>query len=223
MYIDDWTYGDTPKAPTVGDSNESRGDVTYTYADTEYGTYSTTVPTRVGTHWVKATVAATADYKECESSPSDFEIEKKTIRIDEGSVSVEDKVYDGTTDATLNDSFSFEDGMIVGEDQVSIDASGASATFADANVGICISVTVTGLALAGDDKGNYDLENSEFTILGDITKKDLEVTARNRSIDYGDEAADNGVEYDGFVDGEGENVLSGNLELRHLTQGSRQR
>ena len=83
--IEGWTYGEDAKVPTLGNSNESRGDVTYTYADTENGTYSTTVPTLAGSHWVKATVAATADYCEAVSSPVEFTIAPKPITIYAGS------------------------------------------------------------------------------------------------------------------------------------------
>ena len=95
--ITDWTYGEAANDPTVGTSNTSGGGVTYTYADTENGTYSTTVPTQAGSHWVKATVAATVDYKACVSAPVKFTISQKTV-----TVTAEDKskVY-GADDPTL--------------------------------------------------------------------------------------------------------------------------
>ena len=206
--IYDWTYGDDANEPNVTD-NESNGDVTYTYADTENGTYSKTVPTRAGTYWVKATVAATADYKECESAPKAFTISQKPITI--ASMNVNDKVYDGTTTATLSNTFSFEDGLIVGDDDVSIDFSGASAEFADANAGSDKAVTVTGLALSGTDMNNYVLTNSTFTTTANITKKDLIITANDHNIFYGNAAANDGVTYSGFVNGETESVLEEEL------------
>lgn len=201
--ITNWTYGDDAKTPTITD-NPSNGDVTCTYADTEGGSYNTTPPTQAGPHWVKATVAATADYKACESEPFEFRINHKLITI--ASMNVSDKVYDGTTAATLSNTFSFEDGLIVGDDDVSIDFSGASAEFADANAGSDKAVTVTGLALTGADMNNYDLTNPYFTTAGSITKKDLTITANDHTIDYGEEPDNGGVTYDGFVNGENENT-----------------
>ena len=209
--IEGWTYGEDAKVPTLGNSNESRGDVTYTYADTENGTYSTTVPTLAGSHWVKATVAATADYCEAVSSPVEFTIAPKPITIYEGSVNVDDKEYDGTTNGTLYGTMSFVEGMIVEGDQVNIDASGASAVFENPNVGEDKVVTVTGFVLVGADKDNYQLENTTITTTGSITKKDLTVTANDWTIDYGEEPANDDVEYDGFVNGEDERALSGTL------------
>ena len=78
--ITGWAYGETANAPTVGDSNESGGAVTYTYADTENGTYTETVPTDAGTHYVKATIAATPDYNAAEATTS-FEIEKRSVAV----------------------------------------------------------------------------------------------------------------------------------------------
>ena len=209
--IEDWTYGADANEPSLGESNTSGGGETYTYADTENGSYNSIVPTQVGTHWVKATVAATADYKACESEPFEFRINHKLITI--ASVGVEDKEYDGTTTATLSNTFSFEDGLIVGDDDVSIDFSRASALFADANAGSDKAVTVIGLILSGADMNNYDLRNPYFTTTGSITKKDLTVTAKNKTINYGDEPANDGVEYGEFVEGEGVSALSGTLEF----------
>ena len=78
--IEGWTYGEAAKTPTIT-GNTSGGAVTYTYADAVDGTYTETVPTLAGPHWVKATVATTADYKECESEPFEFTITKKDLTV----------------------------------------------------------------------------------------------------------------------------------------------
>ena len=78
--IEGWTYGDEAKTPTIT-GNTSGGAVTYTYSDTKDGTYTETVPTQAGPHWVKASVAATADYKACESEPVEFTISKAPLTV----------------------------------------------------------------------------------------------------------------------------------------------
>ena len=78
--IEDWPYGETANEPSLK-ANPSSDDVTYTYADAEEGTYTETVPTQAGPHWVKASVAATADYKACESQPVSFAIAKAPLTI----------------------------------------------------------------------------------------------------------------------------------------------
>lgn len=136
--------------------------------------------------------------------PGTLTVNPKSITI--ASVNVENKEYDGTTAATLSGTFSFNDGMIVGSDDVSISFNGASAVFDNKDAGNGKEVTVTGLALTGEKKDNYDLTNPDFTTTGDITKKDLTVTANDWTIDYGEEPANDDVEYDGFVNGEDENT-----------------
>ena len=79
------------------------------------------------------------------------------------------------------------------------------------------------------DAGTYTVvispqEGANYTVNGTATfqikKASLTVTAKDKTITYGDEAANDGVTYDGFVDGEGENiqgVLSGELTYIYKT------
>ena len=59
LSIEDWTYGDPPKAPTAA---AKFGTPTYSYSTEEDGTYTTDQPTNAGTYWVKATVDKTKNY-----------------------------------------------------------------------------------------------------------------------------------------------------------------
>ncbi|MFB0920347.1 MAG: YDG domain-containing protein, partial [Oscillospiraceae bacterium] len=91
-------------------------------------------------------------------------ITKKSVAI--ASVTISDKVYDTTTGATISDvSLS----GIIGTEGVSVDYSGATATFANASVGNGKTVTLGGtLVLAGTNKGNYILSATLPTITGNI-------------------------------------------------------
>jgi hypothetical protein len=71
-------------------------------------------------------------------------------------VTVADKVYDGTTIATLIGTAGLS-GPMVSNDDVSLVTSNATAFFADANAGTNKPVTVTGYTLTGADAGNYTL------------------------------------------------------------------
>jgi hypothetical protein len=71
-------------------------------------------------------------------------------------VTAGDKVYDGTTSAMLDASSAALDGLI-GEDQVTLDVSGATAVFGDAAVGAGKAATVSGLAINGPGAVNYAL------------------------------------------------------------------
>jgi autotransporter-associated beta strand protein len=66
------------------------------------------------------------------------------------------KVYDGTTNATLNATNAGLSGMLNG-DSVTLVTSSAAGYFANADVGANKAVTVTGCASAGADAGNYTL------------------------------------------------------------------
>ena len=156
--ITDWTYGEAANDPTVGTSNTSGGGVTYTYADTQDGTYGTTVPTQAGTHWVKATVAATVDYKACVSAPVKFTIGQKTV-----TVTAEDKskVY-GADDPTLTATVA----GTIGTDKVIYKLSRAEGS----------DVGEYAITASGDKaQGNYSVTytGAKFT----ITKADGSLTA----------------------------------------------
>ncbi|MBR1415983.1 MAG: hypothetical protein IJ570_09010 [Prevotella sp.] len=59
--LEGWAAGSTPNTPEVS-GNVGGGTVTYTYLAEGAEAYTSTVPTAVGTHMVKATIAETANY-----------------------------------------------------------------------------------------------------------------------------------------------------------------
>lgn len=75
-------------------------------------------------------------------------------------LAAEDKVYDGTTAATLNLGTSSFDGLVAGDD---ITVTGGTGAFSDKNVGAGKTVSVTGLVLGGADAANYALGSSTTT------------------------------------------------------------
>ena len=69
-------------------------------------------------------------------------------------ITASDKVYDGTTDATIDTTNATLTGFVTGDDVV-LDVTGATGTFVDKNAGTDKTVTLSGLALMGADAGNY--------------------------------------------------------------------
>ena len=65
--IDNWTYGEQPKAPSVV-GNLGSGAVTFSYKGESEATFSETVPTNAGNYVVKAVVAETANYLGAEAT-----------------------------------------------------------------------------------------------------------------------------------------------------------
>ncbi len=97
-----------------------------------------------------------------------------------GGLTAANRVYDGTTAATLTGTASLTG--VLGSDTVSVSGT-ASAMFADKNVGAAKSVQVSGLSLSGADAGNYSVGGLSAT--ADITAKALTLayTASNKVYD----------------------------------------
>ena len=87
-------------------------------------------------------------------------------------VTADNKVYDGTTKATLQTSSATLSGLF-GGDQVSI--SGLTGVFADRNVGTGKTVSITGATLSGADAGNYSLAGGVPAAKADIAVRPLSV------------------------------------------------
>jgi hypothetical protein len=79
------------------------------------------------------------------------------------------KVYDATTAATVT----FSDDRVLGD----VFTVSGVAVFADKNVGVGKPVSVTGIAIAGTDAGNYTLTSTTANTTANITAKTLTVTA----------------------------------------------
>jgi hypothetical protein len=99
-----------------------------------------------------------------------------------------DKAYDGDNTATVNLVGASLATPIAGDD-VTINASGYSATFNDENVDQDKPVTVTGVTLSGADAGNYTV-SQPTGLTADITAKQITLV----------DAVANGKVYDGTTD-----------------------
>ena len=94
------------------------------------------------------------------------------------------KVYDGTTGATVN----LSDNRVPGD---AVTDSYTSATFADKNIGTGIAISVTGIGISGPDSGNYSLANTTASTAANITSSSLTiagVTANDKIYDGGTNA-----------------------------------
>ena len=87
-------------------------------------------------------------------------------------VTADNKVYDGSTTASLQTSGATLTGLL-GGDQVSV--SGLTGSFADRNVGTGKTVSITGVTLNGADAGNYSLAGGAPAAKADITVRPLSV------------------------------------------------
>ncbi|MDT7838191.1 YDG domain-containing protein [Aquabacterium sp. OR-4] len=81
-----------------------------------------------------------------------------------------DKVYDGSTIATLGTADAVFSGLVAGD---VLSVTGGSARFADKNAGTGKAVAVSGLGLGGADAGNYVLADSSANFGATITPRTL--------------------------------------------------
>jgi hypothetical protein len=102
------------------------------------------------------------------------------------------KVYDGTPAATLDVSQAELIGVFANDD-VTLDSSTATGTFAGANVGVGKSVAITGLTISDIDADNYTLAQPSTT--ADITSSPLTVTANDTNKAHGTTLTFAGTEF----------------------------
>ena len=89
LTLDDWAYDETPKTPTA---TAKFGTAEFTYATSENGEYTATVPSAVGKYWVKATVAGTDNYTEA-TKTAQFEIKKAAATVTTAPAAKTELVY----------------------------------------------------------------------------------------------------------------------------------
>lgn len=183
----------------------SASGATITYKKEDDADYSATNPQFInaGTYTVYYKISK-ANYNDVTGSAT-VQINPKSVTIT--GLSASDKVYDGTTSATPTGTATVSGK--VGTDDVSVSA--GTAAFADANVGTGKTVTFTGYTLSGAKANNYTL-SAQPSATANITQAALTVTAKPKTITYGDAPANDGVEYSGFVTGDDASKLVGTLD-----------
>ncbi len=92
LALDGWTFGETANTPTAA---AKFGTPTFTYGATADGEFSETVPTAAGNYFVKATVAATANYDGAENT-AEFKIAHANATLTNMPAAVANLVYTGS-------------------------------------------------------------------------------------------------------------------------------
>ncbi|MCF0110305.1 MAG: hypothetical protein HUJ58_00255, partial [Erysipelotrichaceae bacterium] len=139
---------------------------------------------------------------EIQTDSGTLTIGKRTVTV--SGFTVNDKYYDGTTDAEFASYDVTFDNIIEGDD-LSLDGSKLTAVFdtADAGEDKTVTITIGEGALQGADAKNYilDVAGSTTTTTASIMAKELIFTPDGKSTVYGEEVTFTGS-YDGFVEGE---------------------
>jgi hypothetical protein len=105
------------------------------------------------------------NYEVTNQTTTTAEISKKDITAVTG-ITAKNKVYDGTTDATLVATDAIFAGMIANDKLNVFNANGA---FENKEVGTAKTVNISNLALGGTDAGNYNLTSTTATTTANIT------------------------------------------------------
>ena len=121
-----------------------------------------------------------------------------------GAVGAQSKTYDGTIAADASKFRAALGNAIAGDD---VKAAAATATFNDKNVASANAVGYTGVAIAGADAGNYSLSATTAQGAGEITHRDLTLTADAASITQGGSLPAFTGKAQGFADGEDGSVF----------------
>lgn len=165
--------------PTVATVNAASGEITVL---------------KTGRTTITATAGETAEYAAASASYT-LEVKPKAVSIT--GLAAEDKVYDGTSDATVTGTAVIA-GKVSGDD---LTVSAGTASFADKNAGTGKTVTFSGFGITGEAAGNYTLSAQPASVTANITKAPMTVTAKPQTITYGDAPVNDGVTCSGFVSG----------------------
>lgn len=140
--------------------------VSYSYCETSNGTFAAEDgPVRAGWHKAQITFGS-------HTISVMYRILKKEVKVT-GGVVAEDKVYDATTNATVNFENAVISGIAEGDD---VCVASVTAKFADTYANPNVTVNLSNWVLGGADAGNYTLAASGHTsAVANITKRDVTV------------------------------------------------
>ena len=171
--LDGWTYGEQPKTPVVK-GNLGNGAVTFTYQAEGATEFTETVPTVVGTHTVKASVAAANKYAAGEVTNT-FIISTKAVTA-AMIADIADQTYSGTpitptltvkdgeTTLTLNTDYSvaYENNTNAGSATATITGKGNYTGTASKTFTIIAKSLSTGYTVSVDATQTYTYTGSEI-------------------------------------------------------------
>ena len=174
------TYGSVVAAAAklTGAVDGDNVPVTLTYTGNNYS--SATVPVNVGSYTVTASIA-NSNYTLTGKTTADFVITPKAVTV--SGITANDKVYDGTNDATL-DCSNAKFGGVLENDTLTVTAKGM---FEKADVGEQ-KVRISDLTLDGASAANYVLAGSgnQAETTATITAKEVTVTITPNGGTYGE-------------------------------------
>lgn len=131
------------------------------FCDTEgtAGDKLSDAPVNAGDYWVKLTFTNKTDSSEAYSESCKFTVEPIAITIE--NVSLQSKIYDGSTAATVT---SIQYGGVLSGDFISISLDGITAEFLTADAGLKEQAKLTDIIITGEDEGNYYFDSGKCVV-----------------------------------------------------------
>ena len=176
--------------------------VTATATGAAYNDKNVAAANKVGYTGVALTGTGAGNYTVADTAQGAGTITKRALTL--GEVTAQTKTYDGNTAADTA-KFSATLGNAIAGDNVT--AAAATATFNDKNVARANRIDYTGIGLAGAEAGNYSLAATTAQGAGNITHRDLTLTADAASVTQGEPLPAFTGKAQGFADGEDERVF----------------
>ena len=173
------TYdGTTDATVTLSDDRVSGDALTTSYTAATFASRNVGAAISVSVTGISVSGADASNYSANTTATTAADITAKTLTV---SATAQNRVYDGTSDATVT----LSDNRISGD---TLTTSYSSASFSDKNVGTGKLVSVSGISISGTDSGNYSA-NATASTTADITAKALVVSAAGQNKVYDGTAA----------------------------------
>ena len=151
---------------------------------------------------VALTGTGAANYAIADTAQGAGTITKRALTL--GTVAAQTKTYDGTRAADASKFRAALNNTIAGDN---VTAAAAGATYNDKNVAAANRIDYTGIALRGADAGNYSIADTTARGAGNITHRDLTLTADAASVTQGEPLPAFTGKAQGFADGEDGSVF----------------
>jgi hypothetical protein len=153
-------------------------DIAFGGSDSNRTITLTPEPNQIGTTAIGVIVTDTDGM----SATNSFLITVNPGQLTVTGITASDKIYDGTTNATVNASAAILAGQGLAGSDITLNSNGVSGAFADRNAGSNKIVQIAGLTLNGSDTGNYVLTQPATT--ANITKASATITVTPYNVTY---------------------------------------
>jgi hypothetical protein len=157
----------TTAAVTLSDNRLSGDTLATSYTSAAFTDKNASSGKTINVNGVNVTGTDAPNYTFSPTTTATANITARSLTVTASGVN---KVYDGTTAATV----SFSDNRLSGD---TLTESAVTATFASKTVGTGKSISVSGISISGTDAGNYILTNTTASTSANITARPLTVSA----------------------------------------------